>query len=317
MGSVRRVPGTPSAIPHSCVRARSMRSSSVIQNGRGKPASCMTGSHRDDRNEWSVRADPRLVVSPLFLAFNISLALTVFSFGLHAQGFEDVPFMLRNPPPLLLSLMAMYIVTPVLALAITEYFDMPNTAKLALVSVSFSMIPPLLPQKEIASGGHGSYGIGLVIFVALLAPIGIPALINFLGRVTDRPYEVASTDIGGIVFGLVVVPLVLGVLVGWRWPGVVKPIQKYVPRTASYITLIALVVLLIAVFPEVWDYITGQGGGWVVLAAILFNLGALAIGHLMGGPDRDHSTVLAVSCACRHPAIAFLIARTNFPDKNV
>ena len=256
-------------------------------------------------------------MSAVYIAFDVSLALSVFSFGLQAQKFEDVRFMLRRPQLLLLSLLAMYVVTPFLALVIAEYFDMPDTAKIAVVAISLSMIPPLLPGKEISAGGHGSYAIGLVIFVALLAPVGIPFLVNFLGRVTNRPYEVSSIKVGGIVLGFVVAPLVAGVLFGWRWPRVAAPIQKHAPRIAGYITLVACIILGVAVFPQIWDFLTGPGGGWVVLAAVVFNLGALGIGHLMGGPERDHSIVLAVSCACRHPALAFAIANANYPDKDV
>jgi BASS family bile acid:Na+ symporter len=41
----------------------------------------------------------------------------------------------------------------------------------------------------------------------------------------------------------------------------------------------------------------------------------LIVGHLMGGPDPEHSIVLALSTACRHPAIALSIAAANFPDQ--
>ena len=253
----------------------------------------------------------------VYIAFDVSLALSVFSFGLQAQKFEDVRFMLRHQQLLLLSLLAMYVVTPFLALVIAEYFDMPDTAKIAVVAISFSMIPPLLPRKEIGAGGHGSYAIGLVIFVALLAPVGIPFLVNLLGRLTNRPYGVSSTEIGIKVAGLVIIPLLAGVLFGWLWPGAAKPIQRHAPRIAGYLTLVACVILFVAVFPQIWDFLTGPGGGWVVLAAVVFNFGALAIGHLMGGPEHDHSIVLAVSCACRHPALAFTIANANYPDKDV
>jgi hypothetical protein len=38
---------------------------------------------------------------------------------------------------------------------------------------------------------------------------------------------------------------------------------------------------------------------------------ALAIGHALGGPDRDDRTALAVSCAARHVGIAMLAASTT------
>jgi len=42
----------------------------------------------------------------------------------------------------------------------------------------------------------------------------------------------------------------------------------------------------------------------------------LAVGHVLGGPDPDHSVVLALSTACRHPGIGLSIAASNFPDEH-
>jgi BASS family bile acid:Na+ symporter len=51
------------------------------------------------------------------------------------------------------------------------------------------------------------------------------------------------------------------------------------------------------------------------VAIAVFIGSSLAIGHLLGGPERETSLVLGMSCACRHPAIAFAIASANFPDQ--
>ncbi|MFF2306111.1 hypothetical protein ACFVVP_26885 [Streptomyces sp. NPDC058128] len=250
----------------------------------------------------------------LFLVFNISLAVTVFCYGLTAQHFNDIRYMWQHPRLTLLSLIAMYILTPVLGLVLAETIDMPIPAKVAIVAISLSMIPPLLPQKELQAGGHGSYGIGLVIVTALLAPVGIPALVAFLGKLMNRPYGVSPIHIGVIVLELVIAPLVAGVLVGWLLPQrITAPVQKHAPKVASTLTLVALVLLLIAVAPVIWKGATA----WILLAGVLFNVGGLAIGHLMAGPNRVHAVVLALSCASRHPAIAFTIARESYPGKNI
>jgi BASS family bile acid:Na+ symporter len=39
------------------------------------------------------------------------------------------------------------------------------------------------------------------------------------------------------------------------------------------------------------------------------------VGHLFGEPDPDSRVVLALSTACRHPALALAIAGANFPDE--
>jgi len=57
-------------------------------------------------------------------------------------------------------------------------------------------------------------------------------------------------------------------------------------------------------------------GNGTLLAMITFVAIGLAVGHVMGGPDPDHSVVLALSTACRHPGIGLSIAAANFPDEH-
>lgn len=253
----------------------------------------------------------------LFLAFDVSLAVSVFSYGLQAQKAQDVRFLLARPRLLLLSLLAMFVVTPVAALFVVEYAGIPLAAKVALVALSFSMIPPLLPQKLIAAGGRGTYGIGLVVFVAVLAPIGIPLLVDFLGRVMGRPYQIDVWSVVLLVLKLVLGPLVAGVAFGALFPRLTDAIRGYAPRVAGLVTLVALVILLVLVAPAAWRLVTGPGGLWVVVAAAAFTVLALGIGHLMGGPDDDDAVVLALSCASRHPALALGIASANYPRESV
>jgi BASS family bile acid:Na+ symporter len=56
-------------------------------------------------------------------------------------------------------------------------------------------------------------------------------------------------------------------------------------------------------------------GDGTLIAMTVFIGSAPFVGHLLGGPDPDHSVVLALSNACRHPAIAISIASANFPDQ--
>ena len=51
------------------------------------------------------------------------------------------------------------------------------------------------------------------------------------------------------------------------------------------------------------------GDGTVVAAIVLSGIGLL-VGHLLGGPDPQHRTVLALATASRHPGVA-LVAATS------
>lgn len=253
----------------------------------------------------------------VFTAFDVSLALSVFAFGLRAQGMRDVRFMLDRPRLTLLSLLAMYVVTPVLTLAVVAYLPMPPAAAVALVALSLSMIPPLLPTKVTQAGGLGTYAIGLVIVVAALAPLGIPFLVDFLGRLSGHPFRLDAGAVVALVLKLVFAPLLVGLAVGAAWPKGTEAMTRVVPRVANALVLVALVVLLVAVLPSTARFVLTGGGAAALLGAALVNVGALGVGHLMGGPVRAHSIALALSCASRHPALALTVAASIEPRADV
>ncbi|HSK27847.1 MAG TPA: hypothetical protein VK894_13135 [Jiangellales bacterium] len=84
------------------------------------------------------------------LAFQLSIAVTVFGFGLGARN-EDILYVFRRPRLLVVTLLAMFVVVPVIALALELYLDLPHPARVALVALALSPIPQLLPRTAIES----------------------------------------------------------------------------------------------------------------------------------------------------------------------
>lgn len=247
----------------------------------------------------------------LTVAFDLSLMVTVFAYGLRARR-EDLRFMWHQPRLLLLSLIGLFVLTPAVALVVVETFAIPLVAQVGIVALSLSIIPPMLPQKEEAAGGDRSYAIGLTVMSAGLAIVVIPFQVHFLGDLTRRPYGIPGAEVAGVVLVLIAVPLALAMLVRRIWPAAPR-IGEPLTKVAGYVTLVALAIVLVAVFPAVWDLV----GVTTIAAMVAFNVGAVAVGHLMGGPERARSIVLAISCASRHPSIAFTIATINYPGRNV
>jgi BASS family bile acid:Na+ symporter len=54
-------------------------------------------------------------------------------------------------------------------------------------------------------------------------------------------------------------------------------------------------------------------GNGTLFAFAAFAATGLLLGHLLGGPHHEHSAVLAVAAATRHPAIALAIAHATYP----
>jgi bile acid:Na+ symporter, BASS family len=84
--------------------------------------------------------------------------------------------------------------------------------------------------------------------------------------------------------------------------------------------LAATVLLVVSVIPilfTAWPAIASLIGNGTLAAIAVFILAGLAAGHLLGGPEPDNRSVLALATASRHPAVAMAIASANFPDQKL
>lgn len=242
---------------------------------------------------------------------NLSVVATMFAYGLYAKA-EDIIYLFRSPRLLTNSLVAMFIVAPVTALALGMLIELPLAAKVAMVTLAMSPVTPALPRKLRETGGHQSYAVSLAVAVILLSILIIPAMVEFLGRLMHREFAVDLFPVVRLVFSLALGPLFIGMVVRRFFPNWAERSNAQILRVANIVLLIAVLALLILVFPIVWDSV----GTNVLIAFTLFNVISVAIGHLMGGPDQDHSVVLALSSASRHPAMALTIASATYPGEN-
>jgi BASS family bile acid:Na+ symporter len=83
-----------------------------------------------------------------------------------------------------------------------------------------------------------------------------------------------------------------------------------VALTGKVLLGLGALALLAGSVSEIWALV----GSGAVIAIAAFVVAGLAAGHLLGGPEPDERTILALSTACRHPAIALTIASANFPE---
>ncbi|MGR2752926.1 bile acid:sodium symporter family protein [Agromyces arachidis] len=240
-----------------------------------------------------------------------TVAFTVFGYGLSART-EDLLSVLRRPRVLFLSLVAMFVVMPVVALAAHVYFDFPHAAEVALVVIALTPIPALLPRTEIGSGGRATYAFGLAFAVALVSPVLIPALSDLIGRLMDRPFGLSPLTIATAMATQVLLPLALGFIVGRIWPTASDRFGGRLVAIANSLMLVALLALLVLVFPAVVSALS------LVTLVVMFAFTAigLAVGHALGGPDRSDAVVLAIACANRNPGLAIGLAASIFPAES-
>lgn len=244
------------------------------------------------------------------LGLKTSIFLTVFGFGLQASG-NDVLYLLRKPGLLMRSLVAMFLVMPLFAIFMTRAFDYHRAVAIALVALAISPVPPLLPRRVTKAGGRQPYGIGLMVTATVLSIVFIPLALDVIGRIVDRPFAMSAGAVARLVVVSAILPLAAGMAFRAVAPDAAKRIAKPVGLVATILLALGALALLVSVFPIAWALI----GNGTVLIFVAFVIVGLAVGHVLGGPDPDERVTLALSTACRHPALAIAIAGANFPEE--
>jgi len=252
------------------------------------------------------------LVTLIPLAVKVSVCLTVFALGLGASH-QDLWYLFRRPAQLAKSLLAMNVVMPILAAALAAAFGLRPAVKIALVALAVSPVPPALPGKQLKAGGRVSYAIGLLTAAALLAIVFVPASVELLGRAFAKDVHVRPAAVARLVLISVLIPLAAGVALR----AVAPALAGRIARPISLVSTSLLVVAALAVLAGSWRAELALVGHGTLAALAVFILVGLAVGHLLGGPDPDDRTVLALSTASRHPGIALAIAGAAFPGEKL
>ena len=231
------------------------------------------------------------------LVFQISLLSTVLVFGLKAT-LTDLRYLISRPGLLTRSLAAVFVVMPALAVALDRCFNFPPAVEIAIVALAISPLPPVLPAREAKAGAHQSYGLGLMVLLALLSIGIVPLAAEILGVLFGRRYDVAPGGIAVVILTTVLAPLAVGVVIHAVAPRVAERVVKPITLAAKVMVPLAALALLIIAAPALWRLITNG----TILAIVVFLAVGFAVGHTLGGPEPDHAAVLAFRPRAAIPA---------------
>lgn len=243
------------------------------------------------------------------IGIDLSMALMVFSVALSA-GSERLRGAFRSPGLLARSLVAMFVVMPVVAVLIARNFDLNRELLVALILIALSPVPPVLPSKQIKAGGGTNFVLGLLVTAALAAIAIVPAGVALIGRVFGRELDVPYDVVGRTVGMSVLLPVLAGLVVARAAPA-------FAARAAGPLSKFAGILLLACFLPALWaswSTIAAQMTNFTVVAIVAFMLIGLAAGHVLGGPDPGDRTALALATATRHPGVAIAVLHAIEPD---
>jgi BASS family bile acid:Na+ symporter len=248
----------------------------------------------------------------ILLMLKISIVLNVVALGLKATPAAAI-CLFRRPRELGRAFLSMNMVMPLLALGLGMAFDLNPAVKIALVALSVSPIPPLLPNKVLKAGARQDYTVGLLTAAAVLAIVVIPATMEIFDKLVGVPLHMAARPVAKLVLTTTLAPLFAGIGIRMLAPAFAERAAKPVGIFASVLLAASLLPVLLGTTRTMLSLI----GNGTLLVMSVFALVGLIAGHLLGGPDHENSRVLGIATASRHPGMAAAIAHANFPEQKL
>src|SRR5262245_45571914 len=239
-------------------------------------------------------------------AFQLSILATAFGFGLKATT-EDVQDLIRRPALLGRSLLAIFVIVPIVAVALAHAFDFPHTAEIAMIALAISPLAALMPVNLIRLGRSFSFPAGLMATVALMSVVVVPLLVALVGRFLGWSSLVSPLRAAGVVAAIVLLPLVAGMVVRALRPVLADRIELPASLVGAVVLRLATLALLLTSLHAIWALIVN---GTVIAIAFVVVVGFTA-GHVLGGSHPNGRTVLALAAGFRHPAVALAIAAAS------
>lgn len=233
-----------------------------------------------------------------------SVFLVVMSVGLRAS-FDDATYLFRRPRMLLRAVVAMYVVMPCVAGAMAIALGLHPAVRVALVAVAISPVPPFLPTRQlrVLRPERQSLVYGCLVAMSALAVVVVPVMVTLLGHLAGRELRADSVAIARIVAITVLVPLAVGMALRAWWPAA-RRVGHLTARLGNVLLAIAAGLLIVSHGPAMLSLI----GNGTLLAIVAMTIIGLGVGHLLGGPDDDFRSVLALATAARHPGVAAVAA---------
>ena len=244
-------------------------------------------------------ANASVVVFVVSSTLAVGLALTV----------QQILAPLRNGRLVTLSLLANFVLGPIVAIGLARLFGLDQPLGVGLLLVGVAGGAPFLLKLADLAKGNMPFAVGLMVVLMVITvgymPIVLPALLE---GVSVNPADIATS-----LIVLMLIPLAVGLaLRAWHPPGATRVRALVAP--VSSISMIFVVVLTTAGHLRSMLSILGSFG---ILAAVIFVAICFATGWVLGGPGVDTRGVLALGTAQRNSAAALVVAAQNFSDAKV
>ena len=245
------------------------------------------------------------LVPVCMLVFVLSSMLAM-GFGLTVG---EIVAPLRNVRRVVMSLLANFLLVPLVALALGALLRLDQPLGVGLLLLGSAAGAPFLPKLTQLAKGNLAFAVGLMVLLMVITvgylPLVLPLLLSGV--------SVDSAKIARSLFLLMLLPLAAALVVKARFPTAAARTRPILERISN-LSLILFTLLLVTVNV---NNVLAVFGTRAILAGLLFIIISFGSGWLLGGPEPDARRVLALGTAQRNIAAALVVAAQSFEDPKV
>ena len=201
------------------------------------------------------------------LLIKVCALSTIFSLGLNTN-WKDIIYLLYKPGLLSRSLIAMFVLTPLIAVLLVLVVHAPLTIKYAVLLMAISAGAPAMPKKLLKIGANPQYVHSLSVITTLLAIVTVPFSLAALAAFFGRDIRVESGQVAATITAAFLAPLLAGMIVRSFARTAAERVAGPIMGMAGAIMLLLTVLILATSFKAV------VGIGLVGLAMIAVMTGA-------------------------------------------
>jgi BASS family bile acid:Na+ symporter len=237
----------------------------------------------------------------------ITLFAVMLSMGM-VLGFRGMVSLWRRPSLLLRSVVAAFVVVPLVAMVVTRVLPLPFEVRAGIAAMAVMPGAPVIYRKMLKGPGNAELAGSFQATMALLSIVLVPLWFMVLSALypADQVAPVA------VVFKQVMlvqgVPLLVGAAIAHWLPDLADDFNEPLHRISSAM-LIGVVLLVVVMGLS----LVLKAGPLPILAVVLMAAAGLVSGHYLGGADPTVRQTIALANGSRNAGLALALITLNFP----
>lgn len=242
------------------------------------------------------------IVAPISGWTTWLLGIVMFGMGLTLRP-VDFRLVFSRPLPVLIGVVAQFVIMPAIAVAITAVLGLPSEIAAGVILVGCAPGGTSSNVVSYLSRGDVALSVTMTSVSTLLAPIMTPLLTLWLAG-QHMPVSAAAMALS--IVKMVIVPIVLGLVVRLVLPRLVDAILPALP----WVSVIAI-SMIVAIVVQGSREKLAEAGLLVLLCVALHNILGYLLGYLTGKVTRQPETAartMAVEVGMQNSGLAATLA---------